>query len=568
MKKKWIISTVLSCMLVFNGCGNQETLNTNASAEEEMFSDRDYEVDYNEESAVLIQLEETGASSSSEAVEISGSTITITDEGTYILTGILCDGMIIVDAEETDKLQLVFNDVSINSETSAPIYLLEADKVFITLAEGTSNELTNGGTFEAIDDNNIDGVIFSKTDLTLNGSGSLGITSPTGHGIVCKDELAITSGIYEVVAKSHGISANDSVKIDNASFKIESGKDGIQVENEDDANLGFLYIESGVFDITAQGDGLSASAYILLEDGDFTIVTGGGSPEVAQQTFDIFGSGEPGENSKGRNYVENSVSTKGIKATGNLVIKNGSFIIDSADDAIHSNTSVNVQGGTFEIASGDDAFHADESLTIAAGNVNITESYEGLEGLNVEVSGGDIKLVARDDGINAAGGKDESGFSSHGFPGKDKFGENSSSNGSIVISGGELYVNAFGDGIDANGTFEISGGTTRICGPTSGDTTTLDYDTSGIIIGGTFIGTGAVQMAQTFSSSEQGVITMKVNNQQAGTKIELVDGQGMSILSCEPELSYGMVILSSPEIIRGETYMVTIGDTTEKVVAD
>lgn len=118
------------------------------------------------------------------------------------------------------------------------------------------------------------------------------------------------------------------------------------------------------------------------------------------------------------------------------------------------------------------------------------------------------------------------------------------------------------------GTFEISGGTTRICGPTSGDTTTLDYDTSGIIIGGTFIGTGAVQMAQTFSSSEQGVITMKVNNQQAGTKIELVDGQGMSILSCEPELSYGMVILSSPEIIRGETYMVTIGDTTEKVVAD
>ncbi|MBO5209689.1 MAG: carbohydrate-binding domain-containing protein [Lachnospiraceae bacterium] len=437
MKKKWILATVLNCILVFTGCGHQETLNTSASTEQEsMFSYRDYEVGYDEESATFISLEGTGISCNSDAVKISGSTVTITDEGTYILTGTLDDGMIIVDAENTDKLHLVFKDVSINSETSAPIYLLKADKVFITLAEDTLNELTNGGTFETIDDNNIDGVIFSKMDLTLNGSGSLVITSPAGHGIVCKDELAITSGTYEVTANKHGISANDSVKV-----------------------------------------------------------------------------------------------------------ANGSFTIDSADDAVHSNSSVSIQGGTFEIASGDDAFHADESLAIGAGTINITESYEGLEGLNVEISGGEIKLVSKDDGINAA-------------------------DGDILISGGELYVNASGDGVDANGTLKISGGMTTICGPTTGDTATLDYDTSGMITGGTFIGTGALQMAKTFSSSQQGVITIKGEMQQAGTKIELTDEQGTSIISCKPELSYQVIILSSPDIVKGQIYTVTIGDVTEQVVAD
>lgn len=138
----------------------------------------------------------------------------------------------------------------------------------------------------------------------------------------------------------------------------------------------------------------------------------------------------------------------------------------------------------------------------------------------------------------------------------------SNSNGSIKISGGKLYINSSGDGLDANGTLEISGGYTVVTGPTQGDTATLDYDKSGVITGGTFIGTGAGGMAQTFSDSEQGVIALNVGNQSADTKIVLKNSSGETILEHAPELSFAVVILSDPEIKKGETYTVSVGSET------
>lgn len=272
---------------------------------------------------------------------------------------------------------------------------------------------------------------------------------------------------------------------------------------------------------------------------------------------------------------DSSTSIKAIKSAGDMLIKGGAFTINSADDSVHSNASITVNGGIFTIASGDDAFHADETLTIVDGTIDISESYEGLEALDIVVSGGDIKLVASDDGLNAAGGTDESGYG--GTRGNDQFGGrggmggpggSSASNGSIKITGGNLYVNASGDGIDANGSLEISGGYTIVVGPTQGDTATLDYDTSATISGGTFIGTGASGMAQTFSDSEQGVFAVSVGNQVADTKIELKDSKGNVIISYEPELSYAVVILSSPDIQKGETYTITVGASTSSFEAN
>lgn len=259
-------------------------------------------------------------------------------------------------------------------------------------------------------------------------------------------------------------------------------------------------------------------------------------------------------------------SMKGIKATTNLTIQGGIFTINSADDAFHSNSSVTIQGGTFEIATGDDAFHADETLTITDGAINITESYEGLEGLHVEISGGDISLVTKDDGLNAAGGKDASGVG--GRDGMFHFGMSSaSSDGSIKISGGTLKITASGDGLDSNGSLDISGGYIEVCGPNQGDTTTLDYDTSGTISGGTFIGTGASSMAQSFSDSEQGVIALRVSNQTAGTVIEVTDGGGNVLITHTPELAYFVIIYSSPELVKGETYTISVGSSSEEYTA-
>ncbi len=543
--------------------------------DEDMFTDRDGKTEYDENQAVTIKLNGTSAISSSNSVKISGSTVTITEEATYVILGTLTDGMIIVNAENTAKLQIVLNGVDITSKTSAALYILEADKVFVTLADGTENILANGGSFTAIDENNIDAAVFSKQDLTFNGSGSLTVTSPAAHGIVCKDDLVFTGGTYTVNSASHGLDANDSVRISSsAKLTIDAGKDGIHCENTDDASLGFIYISNGTMNIEAEGDGIAAGAYVQIENGTFDLLIGGGS-ENGSNAFSgnyggfMGGSGHGGMRPGGSQSSttttdESGTSMKGIKAANSLLISGGTFKIDSADDSVHSDVSVTINGGTFEIASGDDAIHAEESLTITAGTFNITESYEGLEALNIDVKGGEFKIVASDDGLNAAGGTDSSGTTGgrDGMFGGGKHGMGggmSSGNGSIVISGGNLYVKASGDGLDANGTLTISGGYTVVTGPTQGDTATLDYDRSATIMGGTFIGTGASGMAQSFSDSEQGVVAVSVGDQSAGTNITLKDKSGKTIIEYAPELSFAVVILSSPDIVSGETYTITVG---------
>lgn len=615
MKKFSPILLVLALMCtLFAGCENSsngdktgnnsspDTANSKdvdfSQTDADMFTDRDFNTDYDENNSILIELNGSSATASSNSVQISESTITLTEDATYIISGTLNNGMIIVNAPDSAKMQIVFNGVNINCETSAPLYILEADKVFITLADGTENKLSNGGTFTAIDQNNIDAAIFSKQDLTINGSGNLTITSPAGHGIVSKDDLVITGGTYTVASASHGFDANDSVRIAKASITIDAGKDGIHAENTDDDSLGFVYISSGTIKVKSEGDGISSGTYIQYENGTVDVVAGGGNENGSKSSSDFYGGFMGRERPNGTSSSEtttdeNSTSMKGLKAVGDILISNGVITIDSADDAIHSNTSVTINGGTFEIASGDDGIHADETLNITEGTINITESYEGLEALNVDIQGGDIKLAANDDGINAAGGTDSSGttggrggmFNEHGNapdgapgngrgaapgggPGSGRGGKggdmSSSSNGSIVISGGNLYVKASGDGIDANGTITITGGYTVVVGPTQGDTATLDYDVSGTITGGTFIGTGASNMAQSFSNSEQGVLAVSVDNQSADTKITITDKNGNTIISYAPELPFQVVIVSSPDIVSGETYTVTVGSVSNE----
>lgn len=258
--------------------------------DEDMFTDRDYEEDYQEEDCVSVTLSGTSASSSSDSVEISDGTITITEEGTYRISGTLSDGMIIVNATDTAKVWLIFDGVEINSETSAPLYILEGDKVFLTLAEDSENTLSNSGTYTAIDDSNIDSVIYSKQDLTLNGTGSLTISSPGGHGIVSNDDLAITGGTCNITAASHGLKANDSIRITGDSqLTVTVGKDGIHAENDEDTSLGFVYISDGTIAVEAEGDGISAGSYMQISAGTFQIQAGGGSENGTKESSDSWG---------------------------------------------------------------------------------------------------------------------------------------------------------------------------------------------------------------------------------------------------------------------------------------
>lgn len=604
MKK--ILAILLCLSLLLCGCGGQETAVASQAAAvseaasaasvqeaqpaaqpveepegDDMFSGRDQRIGYDEGESAFITLSGDTASCDSNAVKIEGSTITILDEGTYIISGTLDDGMIIVDSEKEDKSQLVLRDVSVTSATSAALYIKQSDKVVITL-EG-DNKLVNGGTFEAIDDENIDAAIFSKEDLSFNGDGALTVESPAGHGIVGNDDLVFAGGTYTVTSASHGMDANDSVRIMNSIMDLETGKDGIHVENTEDLELGFLYVRSGDLVINAEGDGLDASGYVQIDDGNFNMVTGGGSENAAVQTshgWGMFGGGPGGRGGPGgfpgmpmdpnaaettETTEDESTSIKGIKSDSDITISGGNFVMDCADDAIHANVSGFINGGTFEIASGDDAVHAEETLDISGGTFNITESYEGIEALNITISGGDISLVASDDGINAAGGMDQSGFGGPrpggGPPG---FG---GGNGSIVISGGSVYMEASGDGIDANGALEITGGDVVVSGPTFGDTAVLDYDRSATIINATFIGTGSTMMAQSFGYSEQGTLFTRVGTIPADTTLTITDSEGNVLREQTPKLDYKLVIYSDPTVVPGETYYITINGETTEVVA-
>lgn len=606
MKKT--IALLLFLMVLLTGCGILEpvepTTNTNpmvkpsvgttiptgpvdvdfAQTDAEMFTDRDGNAQYSEANSAVISLSGDSVSTNSNKVSVSGTTVTIIGEGTFILRGTLNDGMIIIDAGQKDKLHIVLEGASVTSSASAALYVRQAGKVFVTLAEGTENVLANGGSFSAIDENNIDGAVFSKQDMTFNGSGKLTVTSPVGHGIVCKDDLLFTGGAYTVNSASHGLDANESLRIKNADLTIDAGKDGIHIEDADDATVGFMYISGGKLEIEAEGDGISAALYAQIENGKINILAGGGYKNGKAHNSGGFGDfmgggmgpggmppggGRPGGRSSTATD-DASTSMKGLKA-GSILISNGTLDIDSADDSIHGNGIVVINGGDVKIASGDDAIHADTDLSITAGAIEITESYEGLEAVNIRVTGGKLKLKAADDGLNAAGGMDSSGSGGRdeliGGPGKPG-GHGGASNGSIVIAGGELYVQASGDGMDANGYLEITGGYTVVCGPNQGDTATLDYDTSGTISGGVFIGTGASGMAQTFSDNAQGVIAVQAGGQSAGVKITVSDSNGKELISYAPELNFSVIIFSTPELVSGQSYHVTVGNVEGDVTAD
>lgn len=481
MRKKIIILFLTMGALMLSGCntriGNttqqttESSTTTSSSATEtdasDMFSDRDKEVGYDESESVTISLADNSSSCESDAVSITENTITIKDEGTYILSGSLSDGMIIVEAEDTDKVQIVLNGVSISNDQSAAFYVRSADKVFVTTASGTENTLEhNGSSYTAIDENNIDATIFSKSDLTLNGEGTLTVTAQEGHGIVSKDDLVLTSGTYVITSASHGLSGKDSVRIANGTYTIVSGKDGIHAQNKDDSSSGFVYLA----------------------------------------------------------------------------------------------------GGTYTISAGDDGIHAASNVTISDGKIDITQSYEGIEGLSIDIAGGEISVLASDDGINAAGGNDNS--SSEGFQGGDD--QFAATEGAYIqISGGVLHVNASGDGIDSNGDITVSGGETYVSGPTNDGNGSLDYNGSAQITGGIFAASGSSGMVQNFdSSSTQGTIMVNVDEQEGNTEISLLDSSSTELLSWTAEKQYSSIIISTPEIQQGETYTITAGTAEQSVTMD
>lgn len=566
----------------------------------DMFTERDLAGTYEESGAVYVTLSDDGITGETDGVAINGQTVTITAEGTYIFSGTLSEGQIVVDADNA-KVQIVFDNVDITCASSAAVYVKSAEKVFVTLAEGSQNTLRNTDEYVAIDDNNIDAVIFAKSDLTLNGTGSLTIISAEGHGIVSKDDLKITGGTYDITAAGHALSGKDSVRIADGTFILTAEKDGIHAENADDEEKGYIYIADGDFTITSDGDGMDASNIVQIEDGTLDITAGGGAANSLKTHESDMpggpGGGMPqngekpdgesmpqmGEKPDGENMPqdtttdESGTSTKGIKAGGSMYLNGGTYQIDSADDSIHSNANITIADGTYTLATGDDGVHADDALIVNGGTITVTESYEGLEGLTVTINDGTIDITASDDGINTAGGTDQSGFGTFGdhFKGMDSADDETEETTDnemwMELNGGYIHILAGGDGVDSNGDLTINGGEIYIDGPSDNGNSAIDYGdrSSAYVNGGTLVAIGSSGMAEVMSdSSKQKVLMVKLGEQMEAGNVVLTDSEGNVIVSYTALKTYDCVIISTAEVESGATYTLATSGTTTEVTAE
>ncbi len=518
-----------------------------------LFSDRDLSGTYDTAAAVItcsgdsIAIEGSGAAA-------NGADITITEEGVYRITGTLNDGQILVNSP--GKVQLVLEGASLSCSDSAPIYVQQAKKCFLTLAPGTENSVSDGSpyVYAAEGDNEPDAAIFSADSLTINGSGSLTVNGNYNEGITSKDDLVITGGTLHINAVGNGIKGKDYVAVSGGDLTITSGADGLKATNATDAGCGFVYVEDGNLTIDAQEDGIQAETELIVKDGTFRITSGGGTANAQPQRNNDFEGGRGGFGNWGSFDETNpeddtSVSTKAMKAGALLYLAGGDFSIDTADDGLHSNGDLCCCGASVEITAGGDGMHADGLADLTEGTLRILRSSEGIEAAGIRVSGGTIELTSSDDGFNASDGTSQGAMGTY------------SGACALEISGGSVYVNADGDGLDSNGDLLISGGTVIVDGPTNSGNGALDGNGNLYASGGLLIAAGSSGMAEYPKGSQNTAIITLPASQPGGTVVTICDSSGTELLRHAPAKQFNSFIISSPDLKDGGTYTVCTDGT-------
>lgn len=546
-----------------NNKTNLTQIDTESTKIEVEYSEKELTGEWSEYKA-KITLNDTKTIIEGTGVIITGNNIKINSAGTYYITGSISDGSIMIEAKETDEVQLVLDSVSIISKNTAPINGVKAAKLTITLKENTVNTITDSDNYTSLTDienQEPNGTIFTKTDLVINGAGKLVVNSNYLDGIVSKDTLKIVNTNIELNSKDDGIRGKDYVVINNSNINITSGGDGIKSTNDTDTTLGYIKIEGGTVNINSESDAIQAETILnISSNANIDITTTGEISSNNNQGYGPMGM-NPWQNYNNSSSEEDDVSSKALKAGEEITIENGNINIISTDDSIHSNGIIIINNGTINLQSGDDGIHADTNIVINGGNINVTKSYEGIESSYIEINGGIINVIASDDGINISGGNDSSSMGER--PGQNNFSNIGDSNQKLVINNGTLNVNATGDGLDSNGAIYINGGNMIVEGPTSGGNGALDYTTGCEITGGEVIIYGSIGMWQNPSNtSTQYSLTFQTSGSN-GDEITLKDETGNEITSFKTSKSYGAMTISSSKIEKGKTYTLYVNGTSK-----
>jgi len=505
----------------------------NVSYNTEIFSDGDFKDVTGENTDATITLSGNSGNISDTSRGTSGSAVTITSKGIYRVTGSSEDVSIIIDdSTESGNIYLILDNVTMTNSTTACINVKNCDKLIIQCVG--DNSLTSSNTSA---DDKIDGAVYSKDDLTVNGSGTLTVKSAL-HGIVCKKDLKITGSTLNVNADSVGIQSGKTLRIGGGKVNITSGHDGVQVSGSSD---GFFYTENSDITINAGYDGISVkqendgetfTGYIELAGGTVNITSGGGS-----------------DNSK-----NSDTSQKGLKCDGNIILGNAQLDISSADDAVHGNSDVTVNSGTITLSSSDDGITASGDLTVNSGKLTVSKSYEGLEATNVTFNDGEISITSSDDGINCSGGSDTSSNDDNPWA-------QGNTDAKLTVNGGNVYVNASGDGLDSNGSIYVTGGTVIVEGPTNSGNGAIDIGDGqncvASITGGTVLAIGTSDMAVNFNDGTQCSALVSLSG-DAGSVISVDDGSGFTYTATK---SFACAVYSSPSMTKGSSYTISAGSS-------
>ena len=331
--------------------GNAEINQLSSSSQETTFTERD--------------LEQSADTSDAQSITVSDNqTIDITGEGVYTISGSAENCTIRIDADDSAKIQLVLDGVEIENEDFPAIYVVSADKVFITTTD-TVNTLTVSGQFTADGENNTDAVIYSKDDLVLNGTGTLSITSNNGNGVTCKDDMKITGGTYSVKSALDAFEANDTISVCDGTFSITTDKDGFHCEN--DEAEGSITISGGTFTISGASDGIQACALLQIDGGSFDITASEGLEAtyvlINDGTINIYAADDGINASPNTNAYETAIEING----GDITVEVG----QGDTDAIDSNGSIYVNGGTINVTAQMSSFDYDKTAEFNGGTIII-----------------------------------------------------------------------------------------------------------------------------------------------------------------------------------------------------
>lgn len=487
------------------------------------------------EGATQIVLSDSGITVTGQGAVADGSYLKIVKGGTYSISGTLSDGRIAVKAKGEDVV-LILNGVNVTCTNSAPLYVNKAASVTLLL-NGTSENVFSDGTSydytleygDAVGEEP-NACIHSKADLIIRGTGSLVVNGHYNSGIIGKDTLQILNTTVSVSAVNNGINGKDSLTVQNSTLNVNAGGDALRSTQDTDPSLGWAKFTDSNVCLVSGGDGIQAETAVTVDNCSISITSG----------------------TDGAKGTVTDTSTKGIKSNqGGITVNSGNIVINTSDDAMHAAGDININGGTLSIATGDDAIHADADIYISGGLVEIPDCHEGLEGALIEISGGEIYIIADDDGINAAGGNDSSSADFRG-------GMFESDGSYLGITGGYLYINSQGDGIDSNGDIYMSGGTLIVSGPVSDGDGAIDYTGDFHVDGGLLFAAGSAGMAQAPDNMTVNTLSISFDKVLDEGTVVCISGGGKEF-AFKLEKQTGNIVFSSPELVTGTEYTVSYG---------